>query len=213
VANVSSTRKCASTDLEHVMQHQRLMLRSHRLLLTAGFACACIATARTLQAQARHTRVQLRAGGAVALARTSVGGATSTDVGPLLSAQLGFAVSHGNYLTLGAGFQPFKAHNPVADEAFTAVHTVAGVQLALGKARRFYLRPEVGAVFRSWSGSEVFVASETSLAVGLAFGREWPVGRKMGLALEGFARFSGADELSTTLMGLGLSFIPFGARR
>jgi hypothetical protein len=135
----------------------------------------------------------------------------SSDFGPLLSGQLGFAISSGSHLTLGATFQPFKAHNPVADEAFTAVYTLAAVQLGFGKTRRTYLRPELGVVFRSWSGSEVFVDSETSLAAGLAFGREWPLGRKMGLAIESFIRLSGADELSTTMIGIGASLVPVGA--
>ena len=54
-----------------------------------------------------------------------------------------------------------------------------------------------------------FEWSPTSSAVG----REWPLGAKLGLNVEGFVRFSGADELSTTLVGLGLTLVPVGARR
>jgi hypothetical protein len=68
-------------------------------------------------------------------------------------------------------------------------------------------------VFRSWSGSEVFVSSETSLAGGLGIGGEIPVGRALGIVAEAFARFSGAEELSTALVGLGLSVVPVGARQ
>jgi hypothetical protein len=155
---------------------------------------------------------QARVGAAIALTRTSVGGETSTDFTPLLTGQFGAAVSDGTDLVVELAVQPFKAQNPVADEAFTAVYALAGVQLGLGESRRLYLRPELGLVFRSWSGSEVFVESETALAAGLAAGREWPIGGRLGLAVEGFLRFSGADELSTILLGLGGSLVPIGAR-
>jgi len=194
--------------------HQRLIPRKclSRLLIPAGFACACPMTVTTLHGQARHGAVQLRAGAAMALTRTSVGGETSTDFTPLLTGQLGAAVSDRTDLVVELAVQPIKAQNPVADEAFTAVYALAGVQLGRGESRRFYFRPELGLVFRSWSGSEVFVDSEIGLAAGLAVGREWPVGAKSGLAIEGFVRFSGADELSTTLLGLGVSLVPVGAR-
>lgn len=177
-----------------------------------SLASACVAIATT-QAQERDGTTQLRAGVALSLARTSVGGETSSDVGPLLTGQLGIAVSTATDLTLGATYQPFKAHNPVMDEAFTGVYTLAGLQVGLGETHRMYFRPELGLVFRSWSGSEVFVSSETSFAAGLAFGREWPLGRKVGLAVEAFFRVSGADELSTNLVGIGVSVVPVGARR
>jgi hypothetical protein len=181
-------------------------------LVKSGFFCLSLASATMLQAQVRRGAVQLRAGAALGLARTSVGGETSTDIGPLLTGQLGVALSSRTDLTVAVAVQPFKARNPVKDEAFTAVYSLAGVQLGLGPQRRLYLRPELGLVFRSWSGSEVFVPSETSLAAGLALGREWPLSEKLGLAVEGSVRLSGADELSTTLLGLGLSLVPVGAR-
>jgi len=140
-------------------------------------------------------------------------GEASTDLGPLLTAQVGYALSTRTDLTVDVAVQPFKAHNPVADEAFTAVYSLGGLQVALGASRRVYLRPEVGLVFRSWSGSEVFVSSETSLAGGLGIGGEIPVGRALGIVAEAFARFSGAEELSTALVGLGLSVVPVGARQ
>ena len=175
-------------------------------------ASALLSMTTELHAQADRGKVQLQAGVAPALARTSVGGETSTDAGPLLTGQVGIPVSTRSHLTLGVVFQPFKAHNPVIDEQFTAVYSLAGLELGLGQSRRFHVRPELGLVFRSWSGSEVFVSSETALALGLAFGREWPLGRKMGLVVEGFARLSGADELSTILLGIGVSVVPVGAR-
>ena len=177
-----------------------------------SIALVSVAVAQ-VEAQENDRPVRLRVGAGVALARTSVGGEAGADVGPLLNGQLGVAVSPAIDLTVGAAFQPFKADNPVADEAYTAVYTLAGLQIGLGETDRLYFRPELGLVFRSWSGSEVFVSSETSLAVGLALGREWPLGRKTGLAIEGFFRLAGADELSTNLLGIGVSFVPVGARR
>ena len=193
--------------------HERTGSRERfgRLFLTAGIACG-VATAATLHAQARRSPVQLRAGAALGVATTSVGGGKSTKVGPLLTGQFGVALSGRTDLTLELAVQPFKAQNPVRDEAFTAVYTLAGVQVGFGDRRRIYLRPELGLVFRSWSGTSVVVPSETGLAVGLGIGREWPLGAKLGLAAEGFVRLSGADELSTTLVGLGLSLVPIGAR-
>jgi hypothetical protein len=157
--------------------------------------------------------LHLRIGAGIALARTSVGGETSSELGPLLNGQVGIAISPPVDLTLGVTLQPFKADNPVRSEAYTSVYTLAGVQIALGKARRLHFRPELGLVFRSWSGTDVFVSSETSLAAGLAFGHEWTVGRNMGVTVEGFGRLSGADELSTSLLGVAVSLVPVGARR
>ena len=54
-------------------------------------------------------------------------------------------------------------------------------------------------------------SSDQGLAAGLALGQESRVGRKVSLAVEAFARISGADELSTTLLGVGVSVIPIGA--
>jgi hypothetical protein len=74
------------------MQTQRRRPRCRcfgQVLVSAGFACVCVVTAATLHAQDRSGAVQLRAGAALGLARTSVGGGTSTDVGPLLTGQLG----------------------------------------------------------------------------------------------------------------------------
>ena len=181
-------------------------------IVNTGFVCVIVASATTLHAQTRRGTVQLRAGAALGLARTSVGGETSTDVGPLLIGQLGVALSTRTDLTAGFVIQPYKAQNPVMDEAFTALYTLAGVQVGFGGSHRTYLRPELGLAFRSWSGSDAFVSSETGLAVGLAVGREWPVGAKVGVAVEGFGRLSGADELSTVLFGLGISVVPVGAR-
>jgi hypothetical protein len=181
-------------------------------LVKSGLFCLSLASATMLQAQVRRGTMQLRAGAALGLARTSVGGETSTDAGPLLIGQLGVATSSRTDLTLGLTVQPFKAHNPVGDEAYKAFYALGGLQLGLGKQRRLYLRPELGLVFRSWSGSQVVTPSETSLGVGLALGREWALSEKLGLAVEGSVRLSGADELSTRLIGLGLSLVPVGAR-
>jgi hypothetical protein len=190
-----------------------LTLKRPALAAFGALASALLATATELHPQTDGGKVQLQAGVAPALARTSVGGETSTDAGPLLTGQVGIPVSTRSHLTIGVVFQPFKAHNPVADERYSGVYSLAGLQVGLGQTRRFHVRPELGLVFRSWSGTEVFVSSETALALGLAFGREWPLGRKMGLAVEGFARLSGADELATVLLGIGVSVIPVGARR
>jgi hypothetical protein len=59
----------------------------------------------------------------------------------------------------------------------------------------------------------VFVSSETSPAAGLGIGGEIPVGRALDLAPEAFVRLSGAEELSTALVGVGISVVPVGARR
>jgi hypothetical protein len=146
-----------------------------------------------VSAQARGGPVELRGGAAVGWASTSVGGETSTDLGPLLTGQVGYALSTRTDLTLDITAQPFRAHNPVGDEAFRAVYSLGGLQVGLAASRRIYLRPEVGLVFRSWSGSNVFVSSETSLAAGLAIGGEIPVDRALGLAPEAFVCVSGAD--------------------
>jgi hypothetical protein len=163
-------------------------------------------------AQARRSSVEVRGGAALGIASTSVGGRSSTDLGPLLTAQLGLVLSTRTDLTGDFVVQAFEAQNPVRDEAFTAVHTLLGVQVGLGELRRVYLRPELGLVFRSWSGADVFVSSETSPAVGFALGGEVALSASLGLVPEIFVRLSGADELSTALWGLAISVVPVGAR-
>jgi hypothetical protein len=172
-----------------------------------------LGTFASASAQARGGAVELRAGAALGWARTSVAGESSTNFGPLLTGQLGFALSTRTDLTVDVAVQSFKAQNPVADEAFRGVYTLAGLQIGLITSRRVYLRPELGLVFRSWSGSQVFVSSETSPAAGLGIGGEIPIGRGLGLAPETFVRLSGAEELSTALVGVGISVVPVGARR
>jgi hypothetical protein len=171
-----------------------------------------VSNSTAAHAQVRAGSVVLKAGAALGLASTSVGGETSTDIGPLVTGQFGMVLSSRTELTADVALQPFKAHNPVADEAFTGVYTMAGLQVGLGSSRRAYVRPELGVVFRSWSGSEVFTDSETGLAVGVAAGGEFPVAHSLGLAAEAFVRLSGADELNTLLVGLGLGVVPVGAR-
>jgi len=162
--------------------------------------------------QARSERLEWRAGAAVGWASTLVAGETSSDWGPLLTGQVGYALSSRIDLTVDLALQPFKAHNPVRNEEFSAIYTLGGLQVGLGASRRVYLRPEVGLVFRSWSG-DVAVSSETSLVGGLALGAEMPVGRALGLAIETSVRLSGAEELETVLVGVGFALVPLGARQ
>jgi hypothetical protein len=184
------------------------MMRHLVLILVATLCSPLSATA-----QARQGRVEIRAGAALALASTSVGGESSSDLGGLLTGQLGLVLSSRTDLTADLVVQPFKAQNPLFDEAFTAVYALLGVQLGLGEQRRVYVRPELGLVHRSWSGSEKIVSSETSGAGGFALGGEVAVSRAVGLAPEVFVRLSGAEGLSTALWGLSVSVVPIGARQ
>ena len=163
-------------------------------------------------AQARRGSVEVRAGMALGIASTSVGGRSSTEAGPLFNGQFGLVLSSRTDITADFIVQPYKAQNPVADEGFAAIYSLLGAQIGLGGLYRTYLRPELGVVFRSWSGTEVFVSSETGLVAGVAVGREIPLGPTLGLTPEVFVRVSGADELSTPLFGLAISVIPVGAR-
>jgi len=166
----------------------------------------------SVTAQARRGSVEVRGGTALGIASTSVGGRSSTALGPLLTGQLGLVLSTRTDLTADLVVQPFKAQNPVRDEAFTAIHSLLGVQVGVGELRRVYFRPELGLAFRSWSGSDVFVSSETWPVLGFAFGSEVAVSPGLGLVPEVFVRLSGAAELSTTLWGLAVSVVPVGAR-
>lgn len=163
-------------------------------------------------AQARPGRVEARAGVALAVASTSVGGHSSTDAGAVFSGQLGLVLSGRSEVTLDVAFQPFTAQNPVRSEAYTARYAILGFQVGLGESRRTYIRPELGVVSRSWSGDDVWVSSDTGPVLGIAVGHEGAVGPRLGLASELFLRLSGGDELGTALWGLSLSLVPVGAR-
>lgn len=155
----------------------------------------------------------LRFGAAGGLAGTTVGGETSSDGGVLLTGLLGFPVSGRSALALDITVQPFKAENPIRDEASTAVYMLAGLEVGLGQSRRAFVRPELGAVFREWSGTDVSQPSETSLAIGAVFGYSVGTGRKSAWVLEGGVRLSGAEELTSVLASLGISYTFAGAQR
>lgn len=166
-----------------------------------------------VMAQARQGGVTIRVGTGLGITSTSVGGEQAIDAGPVLQGQIGMVMSPRSELTADVTVQPFKAGNPVADESFTAIYSTLGLQVGLGSEYRTYLRPELGLVFRSWSGSEVFVSSETSLAAGVALGREISMRNKLGLAPEVFMRLSGAEELISTVLGISFNVVLAGARQ
>lgn len=154
----------------------------------------------------------LRLGAAFGHASTSVSGASSSNDGALLTGLLGFPLSARTDLALDLVVQPFKAQNPARDEAYTTVYALLGVEIGLDARHRVFVRPELGAAFRSWSGTSVSESSETGVALGLVLGYGLPLGRSIGVVLEGAARLSGASELSTGLLSVGASFVFLGAR-
>lgn len=186
--------------------------------IEVGVAVLTMLTASMLQSQsspdtlAKSSSTVLRIGVAAGAASTGVGGQNSTDAGIVLTGLVGFPISGRSDLALDLAIQPFEAQNPVRDEAYTTVYALAGLELGLDARHRAFVRPELGAAFRSWSGSDVFTASETGVALGVALGYGIPVGRTLGLVFEGAVRVSGADELSTVLWTAGVSFVPMGAR-
>ena len=113
----------------------------HRLksIVSAGFVCLIAASVSTLHAQARRGTLSLQAGAALAAARTSVAGETSTDAGPLLTGQLGVALSPRTDLTAGLVVQPYKAHNPARAGEFIRCIRLLGD----GARRRSGNRPGV----------------------------------------------------------------------
>ena len=164
-------------------------------------------------AQERSGSLELRAGAALGAVKTDVGGKSSTDIGPLLTAQLGYALSRGVDLTADLLYQPFKAKNPLGFEEYTTVSLLGGAQIGFGDSKRTFVRPEVGAAFSSWSGEDPWVPSATSFAAGIAAGRELPLASKLGLVLEGQVVVWSDLELTSLTLLAGASLVPFGARR
>lgn len=153
----------------------------------------------------------LRVGAGGGLAGTTVGGETSSDGGVLLTGLLGFPVSGRSALALDITVQPFKADNPARDEAYTAVYMLAGLEVGLGQSQRAFVRPELGAVFREWSGTDVWQPAETSIAIGAVFGYSVWTGRMSAWVLEGGVRLSGAEGLSSVLASVGVSYTIMGS--
>ena len=162
--------------------------------------------------QQHSAPVTLRLGGAYGSAGTSVGGESSSNSGVVITGLVGMRLSARSELALDLAVQPFEAQNPVRDEAYTAVYAMVGVEIGLGAGHRAFVRPELGAAFRSWTGSNVWEESETGAAFGLLLGYGIPAGSSLGVVLEGGVRVSGASELSTVLWTAGVSFVPLGAR-
>lgn len=153
----------------------------------------------------------VRVGAAGGLAGTTVGGETSNDGGVLLTGLIGIPVSGRTALALDITVQPFKADNPAREEAFTAVYVLAGLEVGLGQSQRAFVRPELGAVSREWSGTDVWQPSETSIAIGAVFGYSIWAGRMSAWGVEGGIRLSGAEDLSSILASVGVSYTLMGA--
>lgn len=184
------------------------MGRSKALLLLGVLSAALPASA-----QERSGPLELRAGAALGAVKTDVGRESSTDVGPLLTAQLGYALSRGVDLTADLLYQPFKAENPLGFEEYTTVLLLGGAQVGFGDSKRTFVRPEVGAAFSSWSGEDPWVTSSTNFAAGIAAGHELPLASKLGLVLEGQVVVWSDLELTSVTFLAGASLVPFGARR
>jgi hypothetical protein len=164
-------------------------------------------------AQERSGAVELRAGAALGAVKTDVGGESSTNVGPLLTAQLGYALSRGVDLTADLLYQPFKAESPLGFEEYTTVLLLGGAQIGFVDSKRTFVRPELGAAFSSWSGEDPWVPSTTNFAAGIAAGHELPLASKLGLVLEGQVVVWSDLELTSLTFLAGASLMPLGARR
>lgn len=145
---------------------------------------------------------RLRIGLAVGRASLSSGGQSAASVGPLLDAQLALRRSERTDIVLNFLAQPFRVQNPNRDEAYRAYHLMLGWQMGSSGFERVYVRPSIGVVHRPWSGTDVWVSSETSIVLGLAGGREAFRTSRPSVVIEGFALLSGAQELGTTLIGV-----------
>lgn len=164
-------------------------------------------------AQERMGKIELRAGAALGIVKTDVSSESSTDVGPLVIGQVGYAVTAGVDLTVDVVWQPFEAENPLGFEQYTAVSVLGGAQIGLGGSKRTFVRPAVGAAFSSWSGEDPWVESDTNFAFGLWAGHEFPLGAKLGLVPEAGVLIWGGDELTSVTFSIGASVVPVGARR
>lgn len=150
----------------------------------------------------KQVRVRLELG--LAIARMSSGGASASSVGPVVGGQVAVVSSRSSDVTLEVLAQPFRVQNPNRDEAYRAVYGMFGWQKGGAGPGRTYFRPSLGLVYRPWSGTDVWVSSETSVALGLAVGREDARSSGIPLVTEAFVLISGADELATMLIGATL---------
>lgn len=183
-------------------------MRYPALLLLA----AVLANPPAAISQERATGVELRGGVALGIARTMMGDSSASDAGPLLVGQAGIVLSPRADFTVGVVLQPFHARSPLTDSSYTAIYTLVGAQVAFDQLYRVYLRPEVGLMFRSWSGGEVFGGSAMAPVAGAVLGGEIAIGNALGLAPELFVRVSGADDMRTMLWGVTINLVFLGAR-
>jgi len=173
--------------------------------------CAILFSSSSVQGQqAPASPPTVRLGLGIGFASSGVGGENLYAVGLVGAALFGFPTGGRADLALEINGQFFKAAPPVGDEAYTAFYVLAGSNIRLGSARRVFLRPSLGIVHRSWSGTEVVTETKTSFAMGIAVGSLARIGDGIGLGPELYIRFSRADEISTTLIGLQISFQPVG---
>lgn len=171
---------------------------------------AVLLSTTVLEAQEPSRGRAVRLGAGVGIASTEVGGRTGMDQGLIASAQFAMLRGRRTDYALEVNGQFFKAENPLIDEAYTAFYVLAGPDIRLGSSRKGFLRPSVGLVHRSWSGTQVVSETETSLALGVAAGFLARLAAGPAFGPELYLRVSGAEELSTRLIGLQLTIQPWG---
>lgn len=174
----------------------------------AGLLVGVLSTAATGQSAdsaVSGARARVRLGLGLGTASMSSGGVSGSSFGPLIGGQVSFVTSRTCDFAMEVLAQPFRVQNPNRDEAFRAYHIMVGWQFGSASQDRLYIRPSVGMVHRPWSGTDVWVSSESSIALGVAIGVEQGYVGRIPLVTEAFVLLSGGDELSTTLIGTTLN--------
>ncbi len=158
------------------------------------------ATAETKTSTPNRGGIVVRVGIGAARGSVDVAEASGSQTGIAGTLQFGWSGSRWQVL-FDAGVQPFRIQNPLRAEAFRVAYGLVSVQAFKGRA---YVRGGVGPAWYRYSGSDVFVEKDTSVATGLTLGYEWEGSLRSGLEFYFRRGWSSDGELRSGLLGLQL---------
>lgn len=138
-------------------------------------------------------------------------GRSDAKPGQSLIGRVGLARNSRPFLMGDVEYQLYKGPHPDLDAEFRAFSVLGGI--ALYPSGDFYLMPQAGWQFRSWSGDEAPVDSDDGFLASLALGYHLRFGESFALMPEVAARWGDATGAgANSYRGLGFRLVAVWGR-
>lgn len=168
--------------------------------VAVAFGMSLLSASAVHSEQRQTGGLVLRVGVGSARALAAVASQSDPRLGVVGSGQAGVALRR-VAIVVDATIQPFRVRNPKRAESLAVLYVLPSVQVEGGGG---FLRAGIG-VARFWySGSDVFVPSDTSLGLGASLG----YGFRRPFAVEAIGRWSASSdgELTHRLLGIQVTY-------